>query len=76
MQEIKIPMFAEIDQMSRARCESDRTRLRNEISFARGNAMWGGPSCEAFIGELRDALDAIDRRLRALTHDEQLQYVM
>jgi hypothetical protein len=44
MQQVLIPTAEEIRLMARARCQSERIRLKNEISFARGNALWGGPS--------------------------------
>jgi len=76
MQQISIPMTEEINRMSRARCQCERTRLRNEISFARGNAMWGGPSYDGLIAALRDAVEAIDRRLCALMAAEDGQHPM
>jgi len=67
MEEIAIPTIDEIGTMSRTCCQSERIRLKNEISFARGNAMWGGPSHEAIIAELKHAVDAIERRLSELS---------
>jgi hypothetical protein len=46
MQEVLIPTLEEIHVMARMRCQSERVRLKNEISLARGNALWGGPSTE------------------------------
>ena len=76
MQEIRIPTREEIDRMSQSRCQSERTRLRNEISFARGNAMWGGPSSEGLVAALRCAIDVIEHRLYALTASNDSQYTM
>jgi len=49
--------------MSEERCQSERIRLKNEISFARGSALWGGPSSEAMIATLKATVDMIDKRL-------------
>lgn len=71
MQEVVIPVEEEICRMARTRCQSERIRLKNEISFARGNAMWGGPSTEGIIAALKKAIDTIDRRLCELTSVDQ-----
>jgi hypothetical protein len=57
--------------MAAARCHSERLRLKNEISFARSGAMWGGPSAQGTIDALKRAIEAIDRRLRELTDENQ-----
>jgi hypothetical protein len=67
MQQVLIPTAEEIRFMARARCQSERMRLKNEISFARGNALWGGPSSEKTIAALKTVVDAIDGRLNELT---------
>ncbi len=72
MQEVLIPTPDEIRMMARARCQSERIRLKNEISFARGNALWGGPSGEKTIAALKTAVDAIDRRLDELTSPDHV----
>lgn len=64
MQEVRIPTIREIEKMSHERCQSERIRLKNEISFARGSALWGGPSKEGLITTLKGAVDAIERRVR------------
>ena len=66
MQEVLIPTADEIREMARARCQRERIRLKNKISFARGNALWGGPSSEKTIAALKTAVDAIDRQLNEL----------
>jgi hypothetical protein len=76
MEEVKIPTITEIGTMSRPHCQCERIRLKNEISFARGNAMWGGPSTEGTIAALKRAIDAIDRRLCELTSVDNGQYMM
>jgi hypothetical protein len=63
MQEVLIPTAEEIRVMARARCQSERIRLKNEISFARGNSSWGGPSGDGVIDALKTAINAIERRL-------------
>jgi len=72
MQEVWIPTAEEIRVMAGARCQSERIRLKNEISFARGNALWGGPSGEKTIAALKTAVDAIDRRLDELTSPDHV----
>jgi hypothetical protein len=72
MQEILIPTAEEIRVMARTRCQSERIRLKTEISFARGNALWGGPSCEEIIAALKAAIDVIDRRLNELTSPDHV----
>ncbi len=71
MQYINIPKLDDIANMSRERRERERVRLRNEISFARGNAMCGGPSGEELIEGLRLALERLEGRLSQVTmHSE------
>jgi hypothetical protein len=72
MQEVLIPTVEEIRAMARARCQSERIRLKNEISFGRGNALWGGPSGQEKIAALKTAIDAIDRRLNELTSSDHV----
>ncbi len=71
MQEVLIPTPEEIHVMARMRCQSERIRLKNEISFARGNALWGGPSTEETIAVLKTAIEAIERRLNELAGADQ-----
>jgi hypothetical protein len=72
MQQVLIPTAEEIRLMAHARCQSERIRLKNEISFARGNALWGGPSSEETIAALKTAVDAIDGRLNELTSPDHV----
>ena len=44
MEDIVVPTTTEIFSMSPARCQQERIRLKNEISFARGDETTGGPS--------------------------------
>ena len=67
MNDIIVPAMAEIATMSWSRCQHERTRLRNELSFARGNALWGGPSSDQQIAVYKNAIDAINDRLDELT---------
>ena len=69
MDDIIIPSIDEIVTMPRSRCLYERTRLRNEVSFARGNALWGGPSCDRQIASYKRAIDAINERLDELTSE-------
>jgi hypothetical protein len=66
MSDIIIPGINEIATMSWNRCHQERTRLRNELSFARGNALWGGPSSDQEIATFKRAIDAINERLQEL----------
>lgn len=68
MNEILIPALEQIAAMSLERCCHERMRLKNEISFARGNALWCGPSGEEQILAYKHAIEAIDERLAQLTH--------
>ncbi len=74
MQDINIPKLDDIANMSRERCERERLRLRNEISFARGNAMWGGPSAEELLEGLRLALERLEQRLSQVTMNSEMHY--
>jgi hypothetical protein len=74
MQDINIPQLDDIANMSRERCERERLRLRNEISFARGNAMWGGPSAEELLEGLRLALERLEQRLSQVTMNSEMHY--
>ncbi len=66
MNEIVIPATQQIITMSVERCKYERMRLKNEISFARGNALWGGPSGEEKITAYKKAIQALEERLEAL----------
>jgi hypothetical protein len=70
MDDIVIPSPEEIETMSWVRCNSERTRLRNEVSFARGNSMWGGPSNEAQIVAFNQAIERIEHRMHDLAGTE------
>jgi hypothetical protein len=72
MQQVLIPTVEEIRAMARMRCRSERIRLKNEISFARGNALWGGPSSDETIAALKTAINAIDQRLNELTSSDRV----
>lgn len=69
MESIKLPTLPEIAKMSVEVCYRERTRLRTEISFARGNAMWDGPSdpSHKIIVACNEAIEMIDTRLTELT---------
>jgi len=74
MEGIFIPVFEEIASMSLERCHSERIRLKNEISFARGNALWGGPSQDLSVAALREAVNSIERRLCELALAEDTNW--
>jgi hypothetical protein len=66
--EIVIPDCEEIATMSWPRLQRERLRLRNEISFARSDALGGGPSADEMLAALRGALKTIERRLLQLSN--------
>ena len=70
MEDIVVPTTNEIFNMSSMRCQSERIRLKNEISFARGEETTGGRSNPDRIAELKAALESIEGRLEALTNRE------
>lgn len=70
MEDIVVPTTSEIFNMSSIRCQSERIRLKNEISFARGEEITGGRSNLDRIAELKVALELIESRLEALTNRE------
>jgi hypothetical protein len=61
--------------MSRALCERERIRLKNEVSFARSDVMCGGPSAEATLAALKTAVEAIEARLSLLNSAENSECV-
>jgi hypothetical protein len=70
MEEITIPTKSDIVRMSAAYCQQERIRLKNEVSFARGDETTGGPSNEDKIAELKIALELIEGRLEMLSNRE------
>jgi hypothetical protein len=49
--------------MSPARLKIERIKLKNEISFRRGDAARGGPAKQAEIDEFNKLIKAIEERL-------------
>ncbi len=74
-QQVAIPEIEKIASMPLMYCQWERIRLKNEISFARGDALWGGPSSGQMITALKQAVDAIERRLSELTRDDNGDYI-
>ena len=70
MDEIIIPTKSDIGRMSADYCQQERIRLKNEISFARGDETTGGPSNEDKIAEFKIALELIEGRLEMLSNRE------
>ncbi len=66
MQQVIIPTAGEIATMSWERSQYMRIRLKNEISFARGDEAIGGGSNEEAIAAYKKAIKMIDERLREL----------
>jgi hypothetical protein len=70
MEEILIPTTSEILVMSSTRCLEERLRLKNEISFARGDETTGGPSNKDKIAAYKAAIDSIELRLETVARRE------
>jgi hypothetical protein len=66
MEQIIIPTACEISAMSWERCQYMRIRLKNEISFARGDEAIGGGSNEEAVAEYKKAIRMIEERLHEL----------
>ncbi len=66
MQQVITPTAREIATMSWERCQYMRIRMKNEISFARGDEAIGGGSNEEAIAAYKKAIKIIDERLREL----------
>ena len=64
--ELHIPSREEMLNMSWQRCHQERLRLRNEISFARGDETTGGPSSTERVAMLNAAIEVIEERLLQL----------
>ena len=63
MEEILIPTNSEILDMSLSRCLEERIRLKNEISFARGDETTGGPSNKDKIANYKAAIELIELQM-------------
>ena len=66
MEQIMIPTTREIATRSWERCQYIRTRLKNEISFARGDEAMGGGSRKEAVAEYKRAIEMIERRSHEL----------
>ena len=66
MEQIIIPTAWEMATMSWERCQYMRIRLKNEISFARGDEAIGGGSSEEAVAEYKRAIEMIERRSHEL----------
>jgi hypothetical protein len=66
MEQILIPSTREIATMPWEHCQYMRIRLKNEISFARGDEAIGGGSNEEAVTEYKEAIKIIDERLHEL----------
>ena len=71
MEQIIIPTTREIATMSWERCRYMRIRLKNEISFARGDEAIGGGSSEEAVAAYRRAIEMIEQRLHELASIEE-----
>jgi hypothetical protein len=67
MQNLSVPSIREIGFMSLVKIQRERVRLLNEISFARGEEAIGGKPCEETILACKQAIEAIDERLRTVS---------
>jgi hypothetical protein len=70
VEDIVVPTTREIFNMSSMRCQQERIRMKNEISFARGDETTGGPSNANRIAAIKAALGQIEDRLQNLTNRE------
>jgi hypothetical protein len=70
MEDIVVPTTTEIFNMPQARCQQERIRLKNEISFARGDETTGGPPNAERISAFKLALEQIEDRLQMITNRE------
>jgi len=70
--EIRIPSTEEILNLSWPRCQQERIRLKNEISFARGDEIIGGPSSADRVAALNLAIELIEERLRLADRQNEL----
>lgn len=70
MNEFMVPSSEEISTMSWDRCQYDRIRRRNELSFALGEGLWGGRSDEQKIAMLKAAIKALDQHYHDLAGRE------
>ncbi len=66
MEQIIIPTAWEIASMSWERCQYMRIRLKNEISFARGDEAIGGGSNEEPVAAYKRAVEMIEWRSHQL----------
>lgn len=62
-QDLAIPTMEEIAEMAPARLKLERIKLKNEISFRRGDAARGGPSKQAEIDAYNGLIKEIEQRL-------------
>ena len=61
--EVAIPTLEEIAEMAPARLKIERIKLKNEISFRRGDMARGGPGRQAEIDEFNRLIKAIEERV-------------
>lgn len=66
MEQIITPTAREIATMSWERCQYMRIRVKNEISFARGDEAIGGGSSEEAVARYKRAIQMIEQRLHEL----------
>lgn len=66
MEQVTIPTAREIATMSWECCQYMRIRLKNEISFARGDEAIGGGSNEEAVAAYKKAIEMIEQRLHEL----------
>jgi hypothetical protein len=63
---IALPDLGEIETWLCERCHLERSRLRNELAFIRGDRAQGGPPREDLAAALKFRLAAIAKRLEAV----------
>ena len=61
--DVHIPTLEDIAQMAPTYLKHERIRLKNEISFRRGD--YGGPDHKEEIKHLNELIEAIEKRMGA-----------
>lgn len=61
--DVYIPTLEDIARMATGALSYERIRLKNEISFRRGE--YGGPDYKADIAKLNVLIEAIEKRMEA-----------
>jgi hypothetical protein len=63
---VRLPDMNDIASWRNERCQVERTRLRNELSFIQGERAHGGPPREDLATALKFRIAAIEQRLERI----------